>query len=288
MLSTDSSARMHAIVFQLSYCVFTGMIVGLVLSKMLKLRPERYFDFLRQIKFCWLYNKASTSRRSFLTMCQATWRLGHLILWGHSSTSALFWWPESWEEYTTSGQGSFRGRSQLSSRFSELLFLDVPGTAMEHVRTCGFRRNSSSSDKAPKIQDSVRLKSFENFLVTLPLISSETWEVYTWTNSGSSVFWALLFLVLSVVFLETAASFLLFLKVAIVLRETILSAVKTELKFHFVQQWWSPVQSERQRVFLINATVNWFYESSNTKGYNLFNSNSTFISLIYTFHWRET
>ena len=67
-------------------------------------------------------------------------------------------------------------RSPVGSPFSELLFLDVPGTAMEQVRTCGSRRNSSIFDRAPKIRDSVLLNSFESFLVTLPSITSETWK----------------------------------------------------------------------------------------------------------------
>ena len=100
-----------------------------------------------------------------------------LRLWGHSSTSELLRWPEWWELYTTSGQGSFRKRSPVGPRFSESLFLDVPGTATEQVRTCGFRRNLSSLDRAPNMRHSVRLNSFESFLVTLPSISSETWEM---------------------------------------------------------------------------------------------------------------
>ena len=74
-------------------------------------------------------------------------------------------------------QGSFRERSPVSSRFSESLFPDVPETATEQVRNCGFGRISSSLDRAPRIRDSVRLDSFESFSVTLPSISSETWEM---------------------------------------------------------------------------------------------------------------
>ena len=98
-------------------------------------------------------------------------------LWGYSSASGLVRWSKWWEEYLTSGQESSEERSPVVSRFSELLFLDVPGRATEQVRTCGFRRNSSSFDKAPKIRDSVLLNSFESFLVTLPSISSETWQM---------------------------------------------------------------------------------------------------------------
>ena len=78
------------------------------------------------------------------------------------------------EENSTSGPGSSEGRSSLVPWFSRLLLLEVPGATTEQVRTCGFKRNSSSFDKAPKIRHSVLLNSFESFLVTLPSISSET------------------------------------------------------------------------------------------------------------------
>ena len=63
-----------------------------------------------------------------------------------------------------------------------------PGTATEHVRTCGLRRNSSSSDKAPRIRDSVRPNSWNSFSVTLLSISSETWAMYTSVIPGVNVF----------------------------------------------------------------------------------------------------
>ena len=147
-----------------------------------------------------------------------------VIMWGYFSTSELFRFREWWEQILTSGQGLFGERSLLSSRFPESLFLDVPGTATEQVWTCGFRW-SSSFDRALKMRDTVLLNSFESFLVTLPLISSKTWEMSSWEVSGSSVFCDYLFLVFSGVSLETAASFLLFLTVAMILRET------------FCQQW---------------------------------------------------
>ena len=91
-------------------------------------------------------------------------------------------------ENTTSGQGSFREQSPVGSRFSELLFLDVPGTATGQVRTCVFRRNSSSLDKTPKMSDLVPLSSWESFLVTVHSISSETWVIYSSVIPGLSVF----------------------------------------------------------------------------------------------------
>ena len=128
------------------------------------------------------------------------------------------------KEILTSGQASIGERSPLGSRFPESLFLVVPRTATDQVQTRGFKRNSSSLDRPLKIRDPVRLKSFQSFLVTVPSISWETCEMYSWAISGWSVFCDWLFLVFSGVSFETAASFLLF-KVAKILREK------------FCQQW---------------------------------------------------
>ena len=67
--------------------------------------------------------------------------------------------------------------------------------------------------------DSVRLISLESFLLNLPPISSETWEIYTWAIPGSNVLCDWLFLVFSGVSLETTANFLPSLSGAMILRE---------------------------------------------------------------------
>ena len=69
------------------------------------------------------------------------------------------------------------------------------------------------------MRDSVRLNALESFLKTLPSTSSETWEIYSWVNPGSSVLCDWLFFVFSGVSLETAANFLLLLRVATILKE---------------------------------------------------------------------
>ena len=170
------------------------------------------------------------------------WRISLLALvtmWGCTSASGLFRRPEGWEEYPTSGQGSSEERSPVVSRFSELLFLNFPGTATEQVRNCGFRRNSSSLDRAPKMRDSVLLNSFESFLITLPPISLETREIYSGSLPESSVFCDWLLLVFSGVSLETAASFLLFLKVTMILREKFCQQWTLNWTFYtYIQQWW--------------------------------------------------
>ena len=158
-------------------------------------------------------------------------------LWAYSSTSELLRLPERWEEIIASGHGSFGEWSPLGSRLPELLFLVVPGTATEQVPTCGFRRNSSNLDKAPEIRDSVRLRSFETFLVLVSSISSETWDMYSWAISGSTVFCNWLFLVFSGVSLETVANFLFFLKVAKRLKENFCQ--QRTLKWSFL--FWSTV-----------------------------------------------
>ena len=91
-----------------------------------------------------------------------------LQLWWASSCFESFRLLEWQAENTASGEVSPREQSPVDSRFSGSLFVDVPGTATEQVRTCGFR-SSSSLDKAPKMRDSVQLNSLENFLVTPPL-----------------------------------------------------------------------------------------------------------------------
>ena len=113
-------------------------------------------------------------------------------------------------EHHFGGQGSFKERSPVGFRFSELLFLHVAETITEQIRTCGSGRNSSSLDKAPEMLDSVRLNFWESFLVTLPSISSETWVMYSSVIPGLSVFYDWLFLVFSCVSLKTATNFLFF------------------------------------------------------------------------------
>ena len=122
-------------------------------------------------------------------------------------------------ENITSRQGSFKKRSPVGSQFSEFSFPDVHGTATEQVRLCGFRRNSPRSKKAPKIRGSVRLTTLESFIVSLSSISAETWEMHSWAIPGSSVFCDWLFLEFSDVSLETAANFLSFLNVAMILKK---------------------------------------------------------------------
>ena len=156
-------------------------------------------------------------------------------LWWVSSCSESFRLLVWQAENTTSGQGLSRARSPVGSRFSGLLLLDFPGTATEQVRTCGFRRNSSSLDKAPKMRDSVRINSWESFLLTLPSISSETWVMYSSAIPGLSVFCDWLFLVFSGVSLETAAKFPLFLNVAMILREKLCQLRRLNWLFNFVR-----------------------------------------------------
>ena len=180
-----------------------------------------------------------------------------------------------------SGQGSFRERSPVGSRLSESLFLNVLGTATEQVWTCGLRRNSSSLDKEPKMRDSVRLNSFESFLVTLPSISSETWKMYLWAIPRSSVFCHWLFLVLSDVSLETAANFLLFLKVAMIMRKKFCQLQRLNWSFLYiatvlVSYNFEGEASRKTKQLMISTKVKY------QKATNLYNNNSTFESRIYT------
>ena len=69
------------------------------------------------------------------------------------------------------------------------------------------------------MRDSLRLKSWQNFLLPLLSISSQTWVVLSSAIPGSSVLSDWLLLVFLGVCLETVANFPSFPNVALILRE---------------------------------------------------------------------
>ena len=96
------------------------------------------------------------------------------------------------------------------------VFRNVPGTVLECVCICWFQRNSSNLDRASEMRDSIRLNSWDSFLVILPSISSETCVIYSSLILGTDVFRDWPFLGFSsCVSLVTAANFRLFLNAAI-------------------------------------------------------------------------
>ena len=137
-----------------------------------------------------------------------------------------------------SGRGSLWESSSFFPWFSTFVFRNVPGTVPECVRICGFKRNSSNLDRAPKMRDSVLLNSWDNFLVTLPLISSETCVIYSSLILGTDVFRDWPFLECSsCVSLVTAANFPLFLNVSIFLKGKCYAVMQTELVFICKSTW---------------------------------------------------
>ena len=130
--------------------------------------------------------------------------------------SELTDWGNWKTEDSSSGWGSFWDRSPVGSWFYASEFRDVSGTVPEFVRTCGFKRNSSSLDRAAKMRDSVLMNSRDSFLATMPSVSSETRDMYSSFILGKDVFgdWPLLGCSFCVS-LTTAANFLFFLNVAI-------------------------------------------------------------------------
>ena len=136
-------------------------------------------------------------------------------------------WPR---KMPASGWGSLWESSSFVPWFSTFVFRNVPGTVSECVRICWFKRNSSNLDRAPKMWDSVRLNSWDSFLVTLPSICSETCVSYSSLILGTDVFRDWPFLGFSsCVPLVTAANFRLFLNVAIFLKGKCYAVMKTEL-----------------------------------------------------------
>ena len=121
-------------------------------------------------------------------------------------------WPQ---KMPASGWGSLWESSSFVPWFSTFSFRNVPGTVPECVVICWFQRKSSNLDRAPKMRDSVRLNSWDSFLLTLPSISSETCVIYSSLVLGTDVFRDWPFLgCSSCVSLVTAANFRFFLTVA--------------------------------------------------------------------------
>ena len=110
--------------------------------------------------------------------------------------------------------------------------LGCSGTVPESVRICGFKKKSSKLDRATKMRGSVLLISWDNFILTLPSISSETCVIYSSLILGTDVFRDLPFRGCSFyVSLETAANFRSFLNVAILLKWKCSTMVKIEVSF---------------------------------------------------------
>ena len=76
-----------------------------------------------------------------------------------------------------SGWGSLWESSSFVPWLIVNTFRDVSGVVPEWPWNSGFMRKSSSLASAPSIWFSVLLNSCDNFLVTLPPISSETWVI---------------------------------------------------------------------------------------------------------------
>ena len=133
-------------------------------------------------------------------------------------------------EASTLGRGSFRERCSIGSWFSMFMFQDVPGTVPDCTRNFGFRRNSSSLDRASRIRLSVLVNPY--FFVTLLSISSDNWVIYTSFILGTAEFRNWLFPGdLSRLSPATAAKFLLLLKVAI-FKGKLLNCVEDGIRFY--------------------------------------------------------
>ena len=83
------------------------------------------------------------------------------VSYGSESTELLYRQANN----SNSGWESFWEWSPVGSWFSTSLFRDVSGAVPESVRNCRFKENWSNLDRAPKLWDSVLLKSWDSFLV---------------------------------------------------------------------------------------------------------------------------
>ena len=166
--------------------------------------------------------------------------------WLYNMDFVYLSWPTFWPEFCVvwlrkmpaSGWGSLWESSSFVPWFFTFVFWDVPGTVPEGVRICGFKRNSSNLDRAPKMRDSLLLNSWDSFLVNLLSISSKTCVMNSSLILGTDVFRDWPFLGCSLcVSLVTAANFRLFLNVAIFFKGKCYAVMKTELVFIHYSTW---------------------------------------------------
>ena len=119
-------------------------------------------------------------------------------------------------ETPASGWGSIWESSSFAPWFVCNVFWNVAGVVPEWPGISGFRRKSSRRDSAPIMRLFVLLNSWDNFFVTPPSVSSETWVMYFSCDLGTFEFRAKLLLGwFSHFSLLGSASFRLFHKVAI-------------------------------------------------------------------------
>ena len=85
-------------------------------------------DFYHLFFIKWNEDNSAFPKRTL----QRLWKLWS-VSYCSESFRLLVWQAEN----TSSGQGSFKERSPVGSRFSELLFLDVPGTTTEQIELVG-------------------------------------------------------------------------------------------------------------------------------------------------------
>ena len=100
-----------------------------------------------------------------------------ILMWNTVSKSEFTEWGDPLNEVTSSAWGSIWKQSSLCSLFSQSELRKVPWEVPDPTQACELRKNSLSFDKAINIWLSVLLNSSDNFLFTLPSISSETWVI---------------------------------------------------------------------------------------------------------------
>ena len=86
-------------------------------------------------------------------------------------------WEDRLRKATISGLWSFWKRSSFFSWFSLIVFRDVSRMVPRWTRAGGFKGNCFYLDRAPRKWFSVLMNSRDNFLVTLPSVSPDTWAM---------------------------------------------------------------------------------------------------------------
>ena len=175
--------------------------------------------------------------RTFLFAWRSPWgALGRPFLNTCHHVSSPVWIWINWMKGLTGGGSHLRMSIILGMRFFWFLVshVRVPEGSRKWsiIRTCRLRRSLTSLDSAPKICDSVLLKYWVSFLMTLPTISSEACLIYSSLIFGTDVFSEWPFHGCSFcVFLATTAKLDVFLQCCHLLKAKGYAVVRAELVF---------------------------------------------------------
>ena len=137
-------------------------------------------------------------------------------------------WPR---ELPASGWGSLWESSSFVPWFSTFVFRNLPGTVLECVCICWFRRNSSNLNRAPKVRDSVLLYSWDIFSDSAFNLLRNLCDIFLAESRSVRVSWQAVPRMFLLCFSCNGCQLSLFLNVALFERKKCYAVMKTDLVY---------------------------------------------------------